>query len=166
MTYQDAYLNHLIIYFEEQPNILKYENRDHNRYIGHQVLYDIASKVFIENKIILAENFCFPNFGIKSDTVLNNINIQDAIPALKKELGNVHIINIFHSPIYKTYFSEVGFSHITESRYTQQSRSIDIRKIEKKTDYVAGDKESYIQTYMIHDYFTQKNIHIDLEHLA
>ena len=98
---------------------------------------------------------------------MNNIQIQDCIPALKKEFNNnVHVINMFHGPRYNESFCEVGFSHITELWYTQQSKSIDIRKIEKKTDLESGVKESYIQTYMIHDYFTQKNINIDLEHLS
>ncbi len=164
---QDAYLNHLIIYFEKYsekhtdlPMQLTYNWPD------RKAVYDIGTKIFTENKFIVRD-ICFPNFDIRSDEILNNIQIQDCIPALKKEFNNnVHVINMFHGPRYNKFFCEVGFSHITELWYTQQSKSIDIREIEKNPEYESGVKESYIQTYMIHDYFTQKNINIDLEHLS
>tara|TARA_B000000557_G_C20768717_1_gene440729 strand:+ start:524 stop:1072 length:549 start_codon:yes stop_codon:yes gene_type:complete len=182
VTFQDAYLNHLLIYFEKYSE--KYTDfpmqLTFNWSGGNQTVCDIGTKIFTENKFIV-RSICFPNFDIRSDEILNNIQIQDCIPALKKEFNNnVHVINMFHGPRYNKFFCEVGFSHITELWYTQQSKSIDIREIEKKPDtenkfivrdicfpdYESGVKESYIQTYMIHDYFTQKNINIDLEHLS
>ena len=164
MTYQDAYLNHLIIYFETSPFFPM--RLTFNWSGGNQAVCDIGTKIFIENKVVVRD-ICFPNFNIILDEILNNIQIQDCIPALKKEFNNnVHVINMFHGPRYNKFFCEVGFSHITELGFTQQSKSIDIREIKKKQKHESGIKESYIQTYMIHDYFTQKNIHIDLEHLA
>ena len=168
MTYnplQDAYLNHLMIYFEKYSDLPM--RLTFNWSGGNQAVCDIGTKIFTENKFIV-KDICFPNFNINLDEILNNIQIQDCILALKKEFNNnVHVINMFHGPRYNKFFCEVGFSHITELGYTQQSKSIDIREIEKKQDYYeSGFKESYIQTHMIHDYFTQKNINIDLEHLA
>ena len=165
---QDDVQNHLIIYFEKYTDI---QMRLTFNWSGeNQAVSDIGTKIFTENKFIV-RGICFPNFDIRSDEILNNIQIQDCIPALKKEFNNnVHVINMFHGPRYNKFFCEVGFSHITELGYTQQSKSIDIREIdiEKKKKYEREDelKESYIQTHMIHDYFTQKNINIDLEHLA
>ena len=161
---QDDVQNHLIIYFEKYTDI---QMRLTFNWSGeNQAVSDIGTKIFTENKFIV-RGICFPNFDIKLEEILNNIQIQDCIPALKKEFNNnVHVINMFHGPRYNKFFCEVGFSHITELWYTQQSKSIDIREIEKNPEYESGVKESYIQTHMIHDYFTQKNINIDLEHLA
>ena len=95
---QDDVQNHLIIYFEKYSE--KYTDLPmrltFNWSGGNQAVSDIGTKIFTENKFIV-RGICFPNFDIKLEEILNNIQIQDCIPALKKEFNNnVHEIGRAH----------------------------------------------------------------------
>jgi|TARA_B100000959_G_scaffold140790_1_gene147878 hypothetical protein len=154
-------INHLAIYFETSSG-LKAHKKGWTEQKYNQI-YDIASDIFLTNNIIQnsRELFCFPNFSIKSDIILNNVNIQNSIPALENKFGAVCVINTFYSrsPLKLNIAVdnfEVGFSHVTRVGYTQQLISIN-------TSYLKGNIDHYIQNYMIYPYFLNRNIGIDLE---